>query len=53
MRMVCDRVRQKVVIFANNDQIVCQNDGDFMAIPGAGSSGSKVQCPILNIACPE
>jgi len=52
MRMVCDTDRQKVVIFANNDRIICQNDGDFMDIPGAGS-GSKVQCPMLNLACPE
>jgi len=59
MRMVCDAQRKKVVVYANNDPIICENDGDFMDIPGAGGqpsglpAGAKIQCPILNMAYPK
>ena len=57
MRMVCDVQREKIVVYANNNPIICENDGDFMDIPGTGTSGipegAKIQCPMLDIACPQ
>lgn len=57
MRMVCDAQRGKIVVYADNIPIVCENDGDMMDIPGAGRDGvpvgAQIQCPVLNIACPE
>lgn len=57
MQMVCDSQIQKIVIFANNDPMICQNDGDEMDIPGAGlgniPAGAKIYCPTLNVACPQ
>lgn len=57
LRMVCDSTYKKVVVYVNNAQIICQNDGDFMDIPSAGTQGlpsnAQIQCPILNIVCPE
>jgi hypothetical protein len=55
--MICDADIQKIIIYANNVPIICQNDGDFMNIPGAGAGNvptdAKIQCPILKIACPK
>ena len=51
MKAICDVQRQKIVVYANDIPIVCQNDGDLMDIPGL--AGAKIKCPELNIICPE
>jgi hypothetical protein len=57
MRTVCDKQRHKIIVYANNERIICENDGDMMDIPNAGTAGipvgAKIQCPELNIVCPE
>eukprot|EP00554_Chaetoceros_debilis_P014309 CAMPEP_0194124942 /NCGR_PEP_ID=MMETSP0150-20130528/59201_1 /TAXON_ID=122233 /ORGANISM="Chaetoceros debilis, Strain MM31A-1" /LENGTH=2931 /DNA_ID=CAMNT_0038818727 /DNA_START=94 /DNA_END=8886 /DNA_ORIENTATION=- len=55
MKTLCDPQKKKVVVYTNiggtSTPIVCENDGDFLDIPGIADA--KLQCPVLQIACPE
>lgn len=57
LRTVCDQSMNKVVIYVNNMKMTCNFDGEWLNIPGSGSdglaAGAMIQCPVLNIACPE
>ena len=53
MHTYCDEVAHKVNVLINNrDVVVCENEGDWMKIPGLAES-SKFQCPPLAVVCPE
>ena len=51
MKFECNVQRRKAVISIGGGQVLCENDGDMMEIPGIPEG--RLKCPSFSIVCPQ
>lgn len=51
LKFQCNAQRRKAVVSVGNEDIVCENDGDMMEIPGIPDG--RLRCPRFEIICPQ